>query len=119
MNARVFVPQQPMHYDPKVSDMVPSMDLGPAEKYGELRIILPWVGKDAMFLAYPVVKKVRESLRDFSDEDYLLAVGDPGAIAVLGAVAAEVNDGRFRLLKWDRRERRYAVVQYDTRGRPV
>lgn len=117
--SRVFAPQQPMRYDQRIGDMIPSMDLSPAEEYGDLRIVLPWIGKDAMIMSHPVVKRIREALKDYSDEDYLLAVGDPGAIMVLGAVAAEFNRGRFRVLKWDRRANRYVSVTYDVTGGSV
>jgi hypothetical protein len=49
-------------------------------------------------------------LKDFSDDDYLLAAGDPSAIAVAGAVAAEANRGRFKLLKWDKSNKGYIRV---------
>ena len=116
---RVFAPQQPMRYDRDMGAMVPSMDLSPAAEYGELVVMLHLIGKDALLMSVPVVRRIREVLRDFSDEDYLLAVGDPGAIAVAGAVAAEMNRGRFRILKWDGRNHRYLDVLYDVSGRPV
>jgi hypothetical protein len=47
------------------------------------------------------------------DEDYLLMVGDPAAIAAAGAVACMMNNGRMKLLKWDRQEMRYYVVEFD------
>ena len=48
-----------------------------------------------------------------NDDDYLLMVGDPAAIAAAGAVACMLNNGRMKLLKWDRQEMRYYVVEYD------
>ena len=117
--SRVFAPQQPMRYDREVGDMVPSMDLSPAAEYGELTVMIPWVGKDALLMTVPVVRKIRDAMRGFSDDDYILAVGDPGAIAVAGAVAAEMNRGRFRILKWDGRNHRYLEVPYDVSGRAV
>jgi hypothetical protein len=40
-------------------------------------------------------------------------VGDPAAIAVAGAVATMLNNGRMKVLKWDRQEMRYYVVEFD------
>ncbi len=119
MKGRVFAAQQPMRYDKRVDEMVPSMDLTPATEYGELVIVTSWVGADALLMSVPVVRKIRDALRHYNDDDYLLAVGDPGMIAVMGAVAAAANRGRFKVLKWDGRARRYLEVPYDVSGRAV
>jgi hypothetical protein len=52
-------------------------------------------------------------LEKFSYEDYLLLIGDPSAIGIACAVAASKNNGRFKCLKWDKRERRYIPLEVD------
>ena len=64
--SRVFAPQQPMRYNRDQGGMVPSMDLTPAMEYGDLIIMIPYVGADALLLTVPVVRKIREAMRDFS-----------------------------------------------------
>jgi len=59
----------------------------------------------------PVIHSLRKKLRDFSDEDYILCLGDPSIIAVVAAVASDLNRGRFKLLKWDRRLEKYYPVE--------
>jgi len=54
---------------------------------------------------------LRKRLRDFGDSDYLLPVGDPVAIALTAAVAADANGGVLRLLKWDKRQHAYTVCE--------
>ena len=34
-------------------------------------------------------------------------VGDPAAIAMTAAVASKITAGKFKLLKWDRQEKKY------------
>ena len=52
-----------------------------------------------------------KSTKDFSDEDYLLLMGDPSAIGIACAVASSNNRGRFKCLKWDKREYKYYPVE--------
>jgi hypothetical protein len=40
-------------------------------------------------------------------------IGDPSAIGICCAVAAFKNNGRFKCLKWDKRERRYIPLEVD------
>jgi len=44
-------------------------------------------------------------------------MGDPAIIAVAGAVVSEVNGGKFKVLKWDRDEKKYYDIEIDLRGR--
>jgi hypothetical protein len=61
----------------------------------------------------PTVRRVQRKLDKFTDNDYLLLIGDPSAIGICCAVAAFKNNGRFKCLKWDKRERRYIPLEVD------
>ena len=43
-------------------------------------------------------------------------MGDPAIIALAGAIASEMNRGRFKVLKWDRDEKKYYDLEIDLRG---
>ena len=87
-----------------------------AEKFGDLKIMLP--DRKQMILASgPLTFELQKHLKDFNDNDYLLLIGDPAIIAVAGAIAAEHNNGRFKVLKWDRNETRYYDIEIDLRNR--
>lgn len=90
---------------------VRGINLLPAEKYGELKVLLP--PGNVAYSAGPTSARLKRGLARFSDEDFLLMVGDPAAIAAAGAVACMMNNGRMKLLKWDRQEMRYYVVEFD------
>jgi hypothetical protein len=90
----------------------PNKNILSAEKYGELKILLP-ENRRVSFIASPVVRQLRRELKDFGDSDHILAIGDPAAIGIACAVAADVNDGRFRMLKWDKIESCYYSVTVD------
>jgi len=82
-----------------------------ATKYGELQVILP-SRTNLMLTTAPAVRTVRRVLSSFNDEDYLLLMGDPAAIGLCCAVAASVNAGNFKVLKWDRQSQEYYKVVF-------
>ena len=63
-----------------------------------------------------IVAQIRRKLREFTDDDWLLAMGDPAIIGVAFAVASEQNHGRVSLLKWDKMEKSYYPVKISLRG---
>ena len=83
-----------------------------ALNYGEIEVILP-PNSQVSFSSVPTVRRIKRKLATFTDADYLLFIGDPTAIAVVSAVASEVNHGRFKCLKWGKQERRYIPIQVD------
>ncbi len=92
-------------------------NLLPAQDFGTIEVLLP--PGNVAFSSSPTVRRLRQGLRTFSDEDYLLLMGDPAAIAMAGAIASESNRGRIKLLKWDRQEQHYFVVNVDIHGGTV
>ena len=87
-----------------------------AEKFGELKVCLP-DNRQIVLSSGPLTFKLRQELKDFNDNDYLLLIGDPAIIAVAGAIASENNNGRFKVLKWDRNEMKYYDIEIDLRGK--
>ena len=87
-----------------------------AEKFGDLKVVLP-DNKQIVLSSGPLTFKLKHTLKDFNDDDYLLLMGDPAIIAIAGAVASDVNGGKFKVLKWDRDEKRYYDIEIDLRGR--
>ena len=86
-----------------------------AEKFGDLKVVLP-DNRQIVLSSGPLTFKLKHALKDFNDNDYLLLMGDPAIIALAGAVASDVNGGRFKVLKWDRDEKRYYDIEIDLRG---
>ena len=86
-----------------------------AEKFGDLKVVLP-DNKQIVLSSGPLTFKLKHALKDFNDDDYLLLMGDPAIIAVAGAVVSDVNGGKFKVLKWDRDEKKYYDIEIDLRG---
>lgn len=98
---RVFVIQETMKHN-----------LLPAQAFGDLVFLLPPT-LQITFSPGPIVTRMERELRGFTEQDYLLLIGDPAAMAVAGALAAKHNNGRFKLLKWDKREMKYYPIQVE------
>jgi len=92
----------------------PKYSVLPASEYGELKVLLP--PGQIMLATAPTVSLLRKNLRDYSDDDFLLAMGDPIAIGLAVAIAANNNGGRVKMLKWDRRELRYYAIEANIQG---
>ena len=87
-----------------------------AEMFCELKVCLP-DNRQIVLSSGPLAFKLQQELKDFNDNDYLLLMGDPAIIALAGAVVSDVNGGKFKVLKWDRYEKRYYDIEIDLRGR--
>jgi len=87
-------------------------NITPAMDYGDIETILPPNAQIA-FSVVPTVRRIQRKLEKFSDDDYLVLIGDPSAIGICCAIAAARNHGRFKLLKWDKREKRYIPIEVD------
>ena len=86
-----------------------------AEKFGDLKIMLP--DRKQMILASgPLTFELQKHLKDFNDNDYLLLIGDPAIIGLCCAIASDFNNGKFKVLKWERNDKRYYDLEIDLRG---
>lgn len=84
-------------------------DLSPAKEFGELVFLL---GNGATpFSSEAPIAELSSKLADYSDDDYLLLIGNPCLIGFTVAIAADANNGRVRLLQWSGKEQRYLKVE--------
>lgn len=101
LKPRVFV----VHND-GTKNLLPALD------FGSLEVILD-DRHHSVYVAQPLVDRIKAALRTFTRNDYLLLIGDPVAIAIASAWAVTKNAGEVKVLKWDRQERRYYELQLD------
>lgn len=107
---RVYVTQLPHTRDAATGRWRPRYDLTGALAHGELIEVLPPDNLSLLLDYAPLISEARRKMRDFNPEsDYILAMGDPAAIAVVAVVANELAAGAgFKMLKWDKRAHVYA-----------
>jgi len=109
----VFITNEP--YKTDKNGMRTAINMTPARKYGDLEVLIP--AGASMISTVPMIRTLRDKLAKFSDVDYLIPVGSPASIMAAGAIAAEMNCGRIKILQWDNHIRDYIVIQVDTSGR--
>ncbi len=112
---KVYVVCEPVH----IVNGVPRtmLDLTPAAKFGEMEILVPYA--QSMIASVPMMRSMKEKLRNFTVDDYLLPVGDPVLMCAAAMLAGESTGGKVKFLKWDKKIKDYIVVNIDTSGRAL
>ena len=101
----VYVPQNQTRRNEQ-GTIVPRFDLSAAEPFGKIKYLLSPTAKPfltGLSDSNPkMLLQLREGLRTFSDDDYLLLIGNPALIGLTAAIAAQYNDGNIKFLQWSR-----------------
>ena len=88
----------------------PKINIMSANKYGEFKFLLPEFSQ-IIFSPGPLIFKLRNLLRNYTEEDYLLLTGDPAIIGVACSIVSDITHGKFKVLKWDKQERKYYPIE--------
>ena len=87
----------------------PKINIMGAQKYGDFKFLLPEFSQ-MIFSPAPLIYKLRQGLKDFTKEDYLLLTGDPAIIGVACSIVSDITNGKYNLLKWDKQEKKYYPI---------
>ena len=90
-------------------DGKPKINILGAAEYGTFKFLLPELSQ-MIFSPGPLIFKLRQGLKDYNTEDFLLLTGDPAIIGVACSIVADITNGKFNLLKWDKQERKYYPI---------
>ena len=107
--SKVFVPQQPSRFDAATRLWIPTVNLDPAKEYGAVEVMLP-PNANRLHTA-PLIAALKDKMSEFTEHDYIVAVGDPSLIAAAACIAARKTGGLLKMLKWDRMSRNYISVE--------
>ena len=88
----------------------PKINIMGASNYGEFKFLLPEFSQ-MIFSPGPLIYKLRQGLKDYKPRDYLLLTGDPAIIGVACAIVSNITNGKFKLLKWDKQEKKYYPIE--------
>jgi len=106
----VYVIQEPMRKE-EGGGMVPVMDFRKVLDYGDPVVVL---GNGRVSLRPgPTIDTITEVLKNYTDDDYIVSVGDPSAIFIAAMIAGDRNNGKCNLLKWDKAAKQYIKVVID------
>ena len=87
----------------------PKINIMGASQYGQFKFLLPEFSQ-MIFSPGPLIYKLRQGLKNFKVEDYLLLTGDPAIIGVACSIVSDITNGKFNVLKWDKQERKYYPI---------
>jgi hypothetical protein len=88
----------------------PKINIMSASKYGKFKFLLPEFSQ-IIFSPGPLIFKLRNLLKDYTVEDYLLLTGDPAIIGVACSIVSDMTNGKYSLLKWDKQDRIYYPIK--------
>jgi len=77
---------------------------------GNFNFLLPEFSQ-MIFSPGPLIFKLRKGLRNYTSEDYLLLTGDPAIIGVACSIVSDITNGKYKVLKWDKQERKYYPIE--------
>lgn len=107
----VYVVQNQTRQNPKTGQLEPKFNLSSAEQFGRMEYLLSPTARP--FSPEHAIGEMREKLRNYTSEDYLLLIGNPCLIGFAVAIAADFNDGFVKVLQWNGVERRYIPISAD------
>ena len=87
----------------------PKINIMGASEYGEFKFLLPEFSQ-IIFSPGPLIFKLRQGLKNFTEKDHLLLTGDPALIGVACSIVSDITNGKYNLLKWDKQERKYYPI---------
>ena len=88
----------------------PKINIIGASEYGTFKFLLPEFSQ-IIFSPGPLIFKLRQSLKDYKPEDYLLLTGDPAIIGVACSIVSDMTNGKYNLIKWDKQEKKYYPIE--------
>ena len=95
---------------PGTSEGRPKINIIGASQYGELKFLLPELSQ-IIFSPGPLIFKLRSLLKNYTKKDFLLLTGDPAIIGVACSIVSDITNGKYKLLKWDKQERKYYPIE--------
>ena len=103
---RVYVIQE----IPGTKEARPKINILGAAQFGTFKFLLPELSQ-IIFSPGPLIFKLRKGLQDYRQTDYLLLTGDPAIIGVACSIVSDMTNGKYKLLKWDKQERKYYAIE--------
>ena len=88
----------------------PKINIMGASQYGTFKFLLPEFSQ-MIFSPGPLIYKLRQGLKNYTADDYLLLTGDPAIIGVACSIVSDITNGKYNVLKWDKQERKYYPIE--------
>ena len=109
-NPKVYVVQNQLKTCLRTGDKIPKFNFEPAYVFGDIEFILSPYHKP--FDSETCVDAMHLKLRNYTEDDFLLLVGNPCLIGAAVAIAAEYSGGIVKMLQWSNIEKRYICIEF-------
>ena len=107
---RVFIPNLPMRKHPDTRAWVPSIDVEPARRHGEVVVLL--AQEEVQAGLSNCIPALRKRIVDSDPDDYVLCTGRPALQMAMGILWSQRHPGSpMRVLEWDARLRDYMAIE--------
>ena len=110
--SKVYIIQNSYTRDVLGGPLRPKYDLRGVNEFGQPIEILH--GQLSPLATIPAMSELRHALRNYSDDDFLLAIGAGAFLIAAGAVAAMNNNGRVHVLYWNGDAQKYFPLTFDS-----
>lgn len=104
----VYCPQRPARWDGDAKLWIPTVNINPATKWGELKIMFDQSVSRGTEVPTEAMRKI---MADFTKDDFVCAIGDPALLAIACCLAVQKTGGLLRLLRWDRQAHEYFLIE--------
>lgn len=78
------------------------LDISDAARYGELQVPIFSPKVNPYLDVNDVIEKIENALAEYTEDDYIIAIGDPILIGAAMAIACRNAGGKVKVLKWSR-----------------
>lgn len=112
--AVVYVVQEPAPERRRTAGVRPPIDLTDAKRYGQLYYCLEW-SETQDLTAEQIGERMTTALALYTEQDYVLLIGNPTAMTIAALIAALKANGIVQLLMWDRDNRCYKKERVNVR----
>ncbi|ABL96814.1 hypothetical protein BcepF1.083 [Burkholderia phage BcepF1] len=104
----VYIPQLPMRFDHASQRRVPQFNITPAMQFGQLEMVLEEADDSRMIAR--LTPKIRERLAAFTENDFMVAMGNPAVIAICAAIVLR-RQKKLKMLQWDKKLEMYYQLE--------
>ena len=109
--SKVYIPQMPTRFDRATNLWIPTINITPAKRFGELVTMLPSAATRNSIDT--CTQALHDAMDGYGREDVLVALGDPSVYAIAACIAVQKTGGLLRMLKWDRQLGDYLLVEVE------
>ena len=89
---------------------VHGMNLLPAQEYSDETPIFLYDGPPLSFNSEQIIRTIHENVKGASPGDFLVLCGDPSIMALCAIEVYEETNGKFKILKWDKKTNKYYPI---------